>query len=83
MFEDLLNERTFLRNDILIKSGLNSSISIPIIQGEKVTNVICIYFNRITEKDKKECELIFNSLKEISLNENFVNPDKANLTNFK
>lgn len=78
IFEDLVNERTFLRNDILIKAGLNSSISIPIIQGEKITNVICVYFNKIKETDRKECEIIFNSLKEISLNEDLVKPDKVN-----
>lgn len=83
VFEDLVNERTYLRSEILIKSGLNSSISIPIILEGKVTNVICIYFNKITDKDKKECESIYNSLKEISLNKNLIDPDKADLTNLK
>ncbi len=83
VFEDLVNERTFLRSEILIKSGLNSSISIPIILEGKVTNVICIYFNKITDKDKRECESIFNSLKEISLNKKLIDPDKADLTNLK
>ncbi len=83
VFDDLVNERTFLRTDILIKAGLNSSIIIPVVQRETIINVISVYFNKVTETDIKECEVIFNLLKEISLDENLINPDKAYLTNLK
>lgn len=66
--ENLSAEPAFLRSDIAIKSKLNSMIAIPISKEDLVTNIISIYFDQITELDKKECLEIFSSLNQYSIN---------------
>jgi putative methionine-R-sulfoxide reductase with GAF domain len=66
--DNLAAEQAFLRSDIAVKSKLNSMVAIPILKEDQVTNIISVYFDQITEFDKKECAEVFNSLNQYSLN---------------
>lgn len=66
--DNLASEQAFLRSDIAVKSKLNSMIAIPVLKEDLVTNIISIYFDQITELDKKECAEVFNSLNQYSFN---------------
>ena len=62
MNDDIINDKSFLRNDVAVKSRFYAAAGIPIIKNDEAVSVICIFFEKIDAKEITELTTLYNYL---------------------
>lgn len=57
-----INNKSFPRNDVALKSGFYAAAGIPIIKNDVTIGVICIFFEKIDAREISELNTLFNYL---------------------
>jgi hypothetical protein len=59
---DLINDKEFLRGDIAIKCRFFEAAGIPIKKKDEVVSILCFFFKKIEEKERKELNNLYEYL---------------------